>query len=255
MNFFLYLLKVSIRASTGQRAAFLMECVLMILNNLVFVALWWIFFQQFQEIAGWTMHDMIVLNIVGLGGYGLMRICFGGSVQLSKTILEGGLDLFMTQPKNLLLHLLGSKSFPKGWGHLMTAAILILLGKVYRELPLLIIGMIVGALVFTSIGVIAHSLVVWLGRIEGVSKKYCESLYLFAFYPTNIYGGLLQVVMFTLIPAGVITYLPVELVRAFSWQKLVILLSATTSFVLLAFGIFYLGLRRYESGNHFNFKI
>jgi ABC-2 type transport system permease protein len=255
MKFFLALIKLSICASIGQRAAFLVECVLMIFNNLVFVALWWIFFQRFDEIGGWTMTDMIALNAVGLGAYGLMRICFGGVMQLSKMILHGGLDLFMTQPKNLLLHLLGAKSFPKGWGHLMTMGILVIVGKLYGSIPLFLVGMVTGAIVFTAIGVIAHSLVFWLGPVDNVCKKYCESLYLFALYPTNIYAGLLQVVMFTLLPAGVITYLPVELIRSFSWGRLLGLIGAAASFILLAFAVFYLGLKRYESGNQFKVKM
>jgi ABC-2 type transport system permease protein len=58
--------------------------------------------------------------------------------------------------------------------------------------------------------------------------------------------------MFTLIPAGVITYLPVQLIHQFSWLQLLLLVSSASGFFALAFGVFYLGLRRYESGNTFN---
>ena len=73
---------------------------------------------------------MMILMAVGTGGYGLMQICFGGVRNLSKIIISGDLDPFMTQPKNLLLHIAGSKSFSKGWGHLMTAVILIVFGGI-----------------------------------------------------------------------------------------------------------------------------
>lgn len=255
-TFFLSLVRTSIRASISVRGAFLLESVLMIANNLVFLLMWWILFRQFKEVAGWTMRDMIALNAIGMGAYGLMQICFGGIKDLSKIILNGDLDPLMTQPKNLLLHLAGSKSLSKGWGHLMTTAILVIIGKLATPttIPLIIIGIICGCLIFTSMSIIAHSLVFWLGAVESVSKKYCDSLFLFALYPTNIYSGWLQVVMFTLIPAAFIGYLPVQLLRQFSWLSLAALCLSAVGFVVLAFAIFHLGLKRYESGNQFGIR-
>jgi ABC-2 type transport system permease protein len=257
MRFFLALLRTSIRASISVRGAFVLESVLMIVNNLVFVLMWWIFFRQFKEIGGWTMKDMIALNAIGMGAYGLMQICFGNVKQLSRIILSGDLDPFMTQPKNLLIHLISSKSFAKGWGFLMTAAILVAIGRFTTifELALILLSIVSGCLVFTSIAIIAHSMVFWLGSVESVSRKYCDSLFMFALYPTNIYSGLLQFVMFTLIPAGIIGYLPVELLRNFTWPDLAILVASSGGFFILAFVIFHLGLKRYESGNQFGMRL
>lgn len=257
MKFFFTLLRTSIRASITVRGAFLIESSLMILNNFLFLLLWWIFFKEFKDIGGWTMCDMIALNAIGMGAYGLMQICFGGVKQLSRIILNGDLDPFMTQPKNLLIHLICSRSASKGWGHLMTTAILLIIGNLltFPTLPLVILSIISGCLVFTSITIIAHSLVFWLGPVENVSKKYCDALFLFALYPTNIYSGVLQLVMFTLIPAGIIGYIPVELLRNFSWTNLAILICSSMGFFILAFVLFYRGLKRYESGNQFGMRL
>lgn len=257
MNFFFSLLRTSIRASMSVRGAFLLESGLMIVNNLVFVLMWWIFFKQFKEIAGWTLTDLIALNAIGMGAYGLMLIFFGGVKQISRIILNGDLDPFMTQPKNLLIHLISSRSVSKGWGLLMTTVILLILGNL-TTLPiiaLVILSIISGCLVFASIGIIAHSLVFWLGPVESVSKKYCDSLFLFALYPTNIYSGMLQLVMFTFIPAGIIGYVPVELLRNFTWTYLLILLGSSIAFFVLAFIVFHLGLKKYESGNQFGMRL
>lgn len=252
-TFFFSLLKTSIRASMGKRGAFLIETGLMVANNLIFFSMWWIFFRQFKSIEGWTLEEMTVLMAVGLGSYGLMRVCFGGIKNLSLMILNGDLDAFMTQPKNILLHIAGSKSHAKGWGHLLTAFLMIAFGKAVplSSLPLVLLSIVCGCFVFTSINIIAHSLPFWMGSIESVSKKYCDALFLFVLYPTNIYSGLLQLVMFTLIPAGVISYLPVELVRHFSWGYLFLVIGSSLAFFTLAFLTFYAGLKRYESGNKF----
>ncbi len=255
--FFIHLLKTGMKASISKRGAFLIETALMIATNLIFFATWWIFFRQFNDVAGWNFTDLMTIMVVGTGGYGLMQVCFGGVRNLSKIIISGDLDPFMTQPKNLLLHIAGSKSHSKGWGHLMTAFILLFFGKIASlyTFPLIILCIISSCLVFTSVNVAAHCLPFWMGPVESLSKKYCDALFLFALYPTNIYSGLLQVVMFTLIPAGVISYLPVELVRDFSWVQFFTLILSTIVFVGVAFFIFYSGLKRYESGNKFGMRV
>jgi ABC-2 type transport system permease protein len=256
-RFFFSLLRMSIRASISQRGTFLLECVLMIGNNLVFFSIWWIFFRQFNDIRGWQIGDMVTLMTVGMGAYGLMQICFGGVKTLSRVIVSGNLDPFMTQPKNILLHLTSSRSLSKGWGQLMTMVILIALGKLTAPLTLalILLSIVCGCLVFTAMGIMAHSLAFWLGSIERISKQYFDSLYLFTVYPTNIYSGFLKLIMFTLIPAGVIGYLPVEMIRSFSWEHLLLLVGSTLAIFACSFFVFYCGLKRYESGNQFGMRL
>lgn len=256
-TFFLSLLKTSIKASISKRGAFLIETGLMIANNLIFFSMWWIFFRQFEDVAGWKISDMSILMAIATGSLGILQICFGGIKNLANTILNGNLDPFMTQPKNLLIHVISSSSRGKGWGHILTAFILITLSGIatLHNIPLILLCILNGSLVLASMSTIAYSLPFWLGSIGDVSNKYCDALYLFVLYPTNIYSGVLQIIMFTLIPAGIIGYIPVELVRDFSWTGLVIMLTSTGIFVSLTFFVFYTGLKRYESGNKFGIRL
>lgn len=253
-NFFLHLFLTNIRSSMSIRAAFLFETILITGNNLIFFSVWWIFFRQFNDIAGWQIKEMTVMMAVGTGGYGLMQICFGGVRQLSRTIIQGDLDPFMTQPKNLLVHIIGSRSLAKGWGHIATTFLLLSLEGLFnwQTVTLVTIGVICACLVFTSMSIIVHSFAFWLGPLESLAQKYTDSLFVFALYPTHIYSGLLNLAMFTLIPAGIIGYLPVELVRNFSWFRLAVLVTSALTFWGIAFEVFNLGLRRYESGNQFS---
>lgn len=254
--FFKNLIKTSIKASISRRFAFLIETTLMIANNLIFFSIWWVFFSKFQEVEGWSFNDMTMLVIVGSGSYGLMQVCFGGIRDLSNLIQNGNLDPFMTQPKNILLNIAGSKSLARGWGQLFTAFLLTIFAQppVYL-LPIIFICILSGCIVFTSINIIAHSLPFWLGAVESFSKKYCDALFLFSLYPTNIYSGFLQVIMFTFIPAGIISFLPVEIIRSFSWNQFLILLCSSGSFLFIACFIFYKGLQKYESGNRFAIRL
>jgi len=254
LSFFFDLMKTSIRASMSLRGAFLIETVLMIGNNFIFFAIWWVFFREFKSVGGWQFDDMIALIMVASGGYGLSKVCFGGLKDISKMISTGNLDPFMTQPKNLLLHLLGAKSKSKGWGLLVTSMILFAIIGKWFQLPLVLALILCSCFAFTAAGVIAHSLAFWLGSIDIVSNKYCDSLFLFSHYPVNIYSGFLKFLMFTFIPAGIIGYLPVELVREFNGIYFAELIGGVVVLIFLAFYVFYRGLRRYESGNQFGIR-
>ena len=212
---------------------------------------------QFNDLNGWKLKDMAALMAIGSGAYGLRQICFGGVKILAREIINGGLDPFMTQPKNLLLHILGSRSMSKGWGHLLTASLLIFLAGLTQpySLAMIFFGMICGCLVFLSASVISHSLAFWLGPIETLAHKYCDSLFLFALYPSNIYNGVLRFMMFTVLPAGLISYLPVELVREFSLANFLIVAGGSCFLCCLSLWIFNQGLKRYESGNQLGLRL
>lgn len=254
--FYSSLLKTSIRASVSLRGAFLFESGLMLANNLIFFSLWWIFFQQFNNIGGWELKDLVALMAIGSGAYGLMMVCFGGIRFLSRMIISGDLDPFMTQPKNLLLNIGGSRSLARGWGDIVTMILLIIFGGYThpKDIALILFGAFTGALVFSSMSIIAHSLAFWLGSIENLAKQYCDSLLVFSFYPQNIYTGAFKIVMFTVVPAGVIGLLPVELLRDFTWLKLLTLMCSALLFCAVAGLIFHWGLRKYESGNQFGLR-
>lgn len=254
--FYFYLLGTSMKASISLRWNFFFEMFLMMFNNLIFFSMWWIFFLQFNDIAGWQLRDMAALMAIGTGAYGLRQICFGGVKSLARNIVSGGLDPFMTQPKNLLIHIIGARSMPKGWGHLCTSLLLIYLAGLTDAytLGVIFISIICGCIVFASMSIISHSLAFWLGPIETLAQKYCDSLFLFALYPSNIYSDILRFMMFTVLPAGLISYLPVELVREFSWLHLGGVVGGALFLWCLAFAIFYSGLRRYESGNQVNVR-
>lgn len=53
----------------------------------------------------------------------------------------------------------------------------------------------------------------------------------------------------TLIPAGFVSFVPLQLLHQFTWPLLGAMVGFTVLIVSIAVGMFKLGLRRYESGN------
>jgi ABC-2 type transport system permease protein len=247
------ILKTSLKSSTSLRWSFLLESFLMVISYSLFAVVWWLFFDHFKTIGDWTFHDVMTLNIVCSFAYGMGQVFLGGVRDLAKIILRGTLDLYLSQPKNTLLKIVCSRSLPKGWGSIFYAIFFtIVCGFTdLKSVFLLLFCSACSMLIFFSCRIIYHSLAFWLGEIEELSERLADALFLFSFYPTHIYKGFFQFVMFTLIPAGCTSFLPVDVVRHFSYIKLFTLSGITIFFVTLAFFVFNKGLKRYESGNQF----
>ena len=65
----------------------------------------------------------------------------------------------------------------------------------------------------------------------------------------NIFTGVVRLLLFTIVPAGFVSFVPLQLLHRFTWPLLLAMAGFTVLIVALAAGLFQLGLRRYESGN------
>ena len=112
-----------------------------------------------------------------------------------------------------------------------------------------VIGGILAGLIYLSFFVIVGSLAFYAGSSEGISSGVGNALIHFSTYPTRIFTGWTRVILFTLIPAGFIAEVPVDLIRHFNVQDLLTMVGAAAVFGTIAWIVFHRGLRRYESGN------
>lgn len=72
--------------------------------------------------------------------------------------------------------------------------------------------------------------------------------------PSNVYPAYLQVIMYTLIPVGLIGSLPVGVIKNFTLEGLLLLAGGVFLFPLTAKLLFYKGLTRYSSGSYTGFR-
>jgi len=100
-----------------------------------------------------------------------------------------------------------------------------------------------------SYAIIVNSLAFWLGNASGLTSQLQSSLILFSTYPSQLFSGYVRLLLFTAIPAGFLAYIPVQLLREWSWTLAGELAAVSAASLLAATAVFYVGLRRYESGN------
>ena len=119
-------------------------------------------------------------------------------------------------------------------------------------MPLLLLAIVTSAIVFLACGVLFFSLAFWLGKVDSLARQLWELLITFSLYPEPLFGGLLRLALFTILPAGFAAYVPVRVVQSPSPGDVMLLLASSGAYLWLAAKVFELGLRRYTSGSRFS---
>ena len=244
-------LSANLQAAMEYRAGFWSQVVSMALNDGLWMGFWWLFFRRYPVVHGWVVSDIIVIWAVPTAGFGLATGIFGRAQRLAVVITSGGLDSYLTLPRNVLLHVLVSATSASGWGDLLfgVVAFTLLIRPSPVDFLLYLALALMVAVIFTAFLVLLGSLAFWLGNSEGLSQQLMGALISFSTYPTGIFHGAVKLLLFTVLPAGFISYFPVELLHSFRWQLFAGMFAFTLGIAALAWFVFYRGLRRYESGN------
>jgi ABC-2 type transport system permease protein len=252
-SFVLALFARQLGASFALRAAFFTSAVVMLINDAMFFSTWWIIMRRFGSVRGWRLEDVMCLFGVSAGGFGLCVVLFGGIYDLARKVQEGELDTFLTQPKSVLFQALACRTQPSGWGDLAAGIGMFVLSGVvsWSRLPWVVLAVVCSAVAFTATGVVMHSLAFWISRIHTLARSLWDFTVTFSLYPPTLFGGGLRFVLFTLIPAGLVAYLPVEMVRTPAPSTLLAALGGTALYAAFALWLFGRGSRLYASGNRF----
>jgi viologen exporter family transport system permease protein len=253
LSFTRALVATNLKAALALRSAFVIQVVFMALNNLTFFVFWWALMGRVTTIRGWRLGDIQLLFGLVAAAFGLTVTVAGGVRHLGRFIEDGDLDTLLTRPRSVLGHALGMRAQPSGFGDLISGLIFIAWsGQIsWRAAPVLIVVIAASAMIFAACGVVFFSLAFWLGRVETVATQLWELLVTFSLYPEPLFGGALRLVLFTVLPAGFVGYVPVRILHAPSLTNVAFLVCVAITYVCVAAWLFDRGLRRYASGSRF----
>jgi ABC-2 type transport system permease protein len=225
------------------------QAIAMVLNDLVFISFWWIFFSKFPLINGWTYHDLLILWAIGTMSYGISGVFFGNRNGLGDIIVQGKLDYYLALPKNILFHSLITRMPASAFGDFAFGFFLGLIILSPSEWPLFFGLGIIASILLTSFGVIIGSLSFFMQNSERMNTTLWNSLVGLTIYPTNVYEGIAKLIIFGIIPIGFVAGVPTEILRAPTPEGIFTMIIVTAIIALVAIFLFYKGLKRYESGN------
>lgn len=244
--------KFNLSAGMAYRGAFFLQVFSMVLNNSAFIIFWIILYSKIGDsIKGYAFSDVMFLWSLVAVGFGLSVVFLGNANYISRIIYSGELDVYLTQPKPVLLNLTASRMVVSGWGDIIYGIILYFIAVKFSLVSVLvfIFGSVLYALMITALKVIYHSLTFRFGNAEDFAQTMAELSINFALYPGSIFKGAANVFLHSLVPVAFMVYMPVSLVKNFSILTVGIILAADTLIIFLSIFIFYRGLKTYESGN------
>lgn len=258
LSFLRALISLNLASAMEYRASFLSQIVGMVINDGIYFVFWLIFFNQFGTIRGYNTDEIYLLFAVVTFSFGLAHILAGNvGMNLAYLIAQGRLDYYLVFPRNLLLHVVFSRMMTAAAGDLVFGLIAYLFTGLFHPLEILyfLSASLLAALIFMAYGIMAGSLAFYMGNAQNASQQMWNAMITFALYPNSLFSGVSRLLLYTLIPAGFVGSIPVQIIQERSPMLLLILLVAALILWGAAAAVFYLGLRRYESGSALNVNV
>jgi ABC-2 type transport system permease protein len=244
-------IKFNLSSIMEYRISFITQCIGMMLNNSAFIFFWWILFNNVENIGGYSFKDEMAIFALMSSGFGLCYIVFGNVGSITRMIMNGELDSYLLQPKDPLVNILCSKTAASAWGDFLYGIITFILFNSFeiRSILMFLLFCITSALLIASVLVTAHSLSFYAGNVEGFAQLIMEFLITFGTYPEGIFSNGMRVILYAVIPVGFMIFVPIEIIKGISPVMLLGVFAVALVWIVIAYAMFYKGLKKYESGN------
>ncbi|MFH1369517.1 MAG: ABC-2 family transporter protein [Elusimicrobiota bacterium] len=212
---------------------------------------------RFNGIAGWAFPELLFLFSLSLMSHGLVVIFFVQTWMIGRFIVRGQFDQILMRPMDAFyLFMVGTVNFI-GIADLLPGIVVFiyacsLMHFHFTAISILkIIVVVLGAtLIRTSLFLITNSSQFWWTGRFGLSMLTMQTIEYGSMYPLNMYPYLFQVVLTYALPIGFISFYPsLELMgKGHPFFSYVLLTLFIGMFLfLLGYGIFNMGMKRYES--------
>ena len=231
----------------GKRTSFVIQMLFMCLNDLTWIVFWLLVFSHRESIRGWERSEVLVLFAIITCTYGIGIGLFYGIRRLGHKIRHGDLDPYLAQPTPVVLRVLFSKIHPPLLGDLAFGPILFAIAGPggwdewarYFAVCLLAAGILVAFILAWE------SAAFWSETGNEIAGVAFTAVTVLSTYPAAIYGGLVKLIVFTVVPAAFIGSVPAEVVLHPSIELVLSLVAAVLVAWVCALAVFHLGLRRY----------
>lgn len=243
--------KLNLKKEYQYKSSFFMQIIMMVLNDLFFIIQWFIIFKLVDNIGGYGFNETMLLWAVAAGGYGFSHTFFAGAWSIKDIVYDGKMDVFLTQPKNALINICASKTDISGIGDMLYSFIVLaIIGAPWWWYLAMIPAMIIAGLLYVAVYVTCVSLCFWVKRGDAVAHCVEGTINKAANYPPMIYKGVVKWMFFTIIPTFFYTFVPAQyfFITPNLWWVLGSI-GITIVWIIAAFVVFRLGLKKYNSGS------
>ena len=243
--------KLNLQKEYQYKSSFYTQIIMMMLNNAFFILQWLIIFGITDSIGGYGFSEIMLLWGLTASTFGLAHMFFGGVFEIGTMVYNGKLDVFLTQPKNVLINLASSRSSISAIGDLLYGFVaLAIAGATWWWYLALIPVAFVGALIYVGVIVCYQSLSFYVKNGSALADIMDSAMFHFSTYPPVIFNTAIKILLFTIIPCGFIFFVPLDSIfLGFNIWWILGMLAFAIFVVTMAFVLFNKGLKRYNSGN------
>jgi len=244
-----------LKVSITSRTTFILTICITVLKQVLFLTGWRYFFEKYQAVAGWSFDHMLVMYGTACFGVGFVETFCYWIKELPNMIITSQIDNFLLQPKNIILNVSFSKGNASSVSEMITGIIIISYsGFLLKALPTMITILTLSVLFFFALYLYLSSLAFFIHNAQDFIKELIQNAIILASQPMAAYQGLLKMLTFSLLPVALMSYFPIEFIRTGLWKNLYFSILGTGIFFMIAWQLFYFGLKRYESGNLLIFR-
>ena len=256
LKLFFYIQKSHFKTAFLSIGDALSNVVIMLINNLSFIFMWWVIFHNKGSINGWDFSDMLLLNAVMNNAFAIFALFARGIQALPEYIDNGSLDNYLVSPQRPLFMIATSESTFANWGDLLTGLICWILSG-YTDLlsfALMIYASLCAAAVLISYRLIVSTLAFFAGDTQKLGDNIFMAFITFSSQPASIFTGWYKIMFLSVIPAGFISLIPVMLIKTAALPVFLFLSGAAVLSIVISAAFFRFGLKRYASGNRFGVR-
>ena len=223
------------------------------ITNIVFIS---IIFTQIPNLDGYEYYEIIFIYGFSLIPKGIDHLLTDNLWKVAWFLVrKGDFDKYLTRPISPLVHCIIESVQFDALGELITGIVLLVvasikLGISYTpvKIILMIIAMIFGTLIFTSIKIVGAAIAVWIKQSGSILQIFYMTSD-FARYPVTIYNSFVKSIVTYILPFAFTAYYPASYIIRNADPVFCIGGCAILSVVLLGISIFVWnrGLASYES--------
>ena len=242
-------MRAALAEAWANRRGFWTQVLVMVVNDLVWVVFWLLFFHKVGTLRGWDGHRILLLLAVLTTSAGFVLGMFGNARRIGRLVADGDLDAVLALPVPPLAYVLVRRIDTTNLGDLAFGIVLFAVAAhpTVERTAIYLAGSAVAGVLLTGFLVAIGSTAFFAGRTEAGELGF-QAMLMFANYPIDIFTGPARALLYTVIPAAFVGAVPARLLT--SWDPGVALeaLAAAVFFASAAWILFHLGLRRYTSG-------
>ncbi len=253
-TYFIAQTKTNVKNAYALTSSFWISVFSMVLNNLTFFVIWYLFMKATGPINGWTSVDVFGMLGVSIFCFGISNSFFRGIADLPEFVHNGKFDNVLLAPVNSFLKLSSSSFSVTAYGDLLLGMFVMIFYGIYMKFSLLlwtlfVVSTICGCVVFICIELLCSLVAFFIHDSSVLSRQMFEIFLRPGLYPGAIFPSGMKIFFMTIVPTLITSAVPIDLVKEKSISILLTAFTVTICWIVITALVYKYAIRRYESGN------